>query len=155
MCRLRVFALCRTGLAPHVLREDGAKVHPFEKVSAHVSMRRADHVIRPQIDAASDGNGFLAPADVDTAHNLALPVELALNAVFEFPRQLQVIKDADLSLGRRNFRALVAEWGRIHRFQVHRIVLSRMRSERYPKPCKVFKARTPNRRKEISRGLHG
>jgi hypothetical protein len=104
-------------------------------------MRRANHVIRTEIDAASDRNSLLATAHIHAAQDLALSIKLSLDAVFEFPRELQVIKDANLGLGRGNVRALVGEWGRIHRLYIHRIVLSRCEFERYPKPRNLFKAR--------------
>ena len=59
-----------------------------------------------KVHAASDGDGLLATSYVNAAQNLALPVELPLDAVFQLAGELQVIKDADLGLGRRERRAL-------------------------------------------------
>ena len=115
-----VFALGRSGLLAHVLGEYGSQRHAANQECSHIPMRRTNDVVGPKVDAAADRDGLLAAADIDAADNLALPVELALDAVLQLADNLHVIEDFELRLSRRERRALShGECVRIHRFRVH------------------------------------
>jgi hypothetical protein len=55
-------------------------------------VRRAHHVVRQQLNATADGDGFLAAANIHAADDLALPVEFALDSKLELPGLLHVKK---------------------------------------------------------------
>src|SRR5262249_17113940 len=61
------FAARGTGLARHILREDGAQRHSANEESSHIAVRWTNDVIPPQINAATHRDGFLATADVYAA----------------------------------------------------------------------------------------
>jgi len=57
-----------------------------------IAMRGEHDVFRAGEQRRTDGDGFLAAADIDSAHDFPLPVELAFDAVFELAHHGHVIK---------------------------------------------------------------
>src|SRR5262245_15976040 len=108
-------------------------------------MGRTHDISRPQIDTPANRNGFLPATHIDAAHDLALPVELPLDAVLQFPRQLHVIKDIDLGFSRRNsaLNRFASECVRVHGSKIHLCVLkAKLKEPRYSKDDNAFKVKT-------------
>src|SRR6267142_243708 len=93
-----VFAARRTGFPSHVLRQNRPQRHAPNKESAHVSMRRTDHVVRPQINATTNGYSFLAASYINSTDDLALPVEFSLDPELELPSELHIIEEVEKRL---------------------------------------------------------
>ena len=52
----------------------------------------AHHVILPKVDTTANGDRFLTSADVDSANDLALPVQFSLDPKFQLPGEFHVVK---------------------------------------------------------------
>ena len=70
------------------IAKTAAEIDAAQKIGSHVAMRRTDDIVGSQVHAASNRDRFLAPPYVNSAQNLSLPVELALNAVLELASEL-------------------------------------------------------------------
>ena len=73
-----------------------AKMRPGEtprmKKTAMSRWRGKQHVLGAGEQGRADRNGFLSAPHIDAAHDLALPVEFALDAVFHLPHHRHVIE---------------------------------------------------------------
>ena len=96
------FTASRTGFAGHILCKDSAQRHSANEESAHIAVRWTNDVVRPQINTATHRDGFLTAADVHSADDLSLPIELPLDPEFELARQLHVIQHVEQALVGRN-----------------------------------------------------
>src|SRR4029078_13034119 len=83
-----------TARAPHVLRENFSRLHTANEKEREVAMGRAEDVVLLGSQSRTHRDGLLSAADVDAAHNLALAVELALDAIFHLAHEGHVAEEA-------------------------------------------------------------
>ena len=63
-----------------------------DEEDGHVAVRGKQHVLGVGEQRGADRDGLLPAAHVDAAQDLALPVQLALDAVFHFAHQQHVVE---------------------------------------------------------------
>ena len=87
----------------HVLGEERRAVTPRMKKTAMSRWEGKSTSPARRAERAAHRNGFLAAAHVDAAQDFALPVQFALDAVFDLAHQRHVIEDtaAQVRLDRR------------------------------------------------------
>ena len=76
----------------HVHGQNAASRHASDEVGGHIAMGGKQDVAGVGLKRGAGGNGLLAAAHVHAAHNLALAVELALDAVLHLAHQAHVIE---------------------------------------------------------------
>src|SRR5262249_37544985 len=64
------------GFTCHVLSQNGSNRHPSNQERSHVPMRWAGDILFAEIDATTNRDRFLASANVHSADDLSLTVEL-------------------------------------------------------------------------------
>jgi hypothetical protein len=70
----------------HVLGEDLAGRNASQEIQRQVAVAGEDDVVGVSGESGANGDGFLPPADVDAPYDLALAVELLLDAVLDLTR---------------------------------------------------------------------
>jgi hypothetical protein len=83
------------------LRKDVTGMNPPDDVERQIAMAGKEDVFLFDGKASTDTNGFLAATHVDAADNLALAVQLALDAVFNFPHQGHIVQELACETGVR------------------------------------------------------
>ena len=73
--------------APHVLCQDAAGSDAADEKHGHVAVGREQNVVRLGRERGAHRDGFLPASHVDAADDLALAVELALDAVFHLAHE--------------------------------------------------------------------
>ena len=131
------FAARGTGLTRHILRKDGAQRHSTNEESSHVAMRWTNHVVLPQVDAATYRDRFLTAPDVYTTDNFSLTIKFPLDPELEFARELHVIQHVEEGLfSRKSDRryGIPGERLRVRRIHLHWDLQNR----RYSKDVSFF-----------------
>src|SRR5262249_3375300 len=80
---------------------DVAQRHAANKEERHVAVGWKEHVVGQGCESCADGDCFLSPAYVNSAEDLALAIQPAFDALFDFAHQRHVMKKAAGELGLR------------------------------------------------------
>src|SRR5881396_451783 len=111
--------------------------HSTNEESSHVAMRWTNHVVLPQVDAATYRDRFLTAPDVYTTDNFSLTIEFPLDPELEFARELHVVQHIEKGLfWRKSDRryGIPGERRRVRRIQLHWDLQNR----RYSKDVSFF-----------------